>query len=287
MDFPFKTTIPSKVKLAAFPLAIIFALLGFLIFSRPDGKLHVNFCDVGQGDAIFLQTPKGRDILIDGGPDAKVLDCLSGKMPFYDRTLELMVLTHPQADHLVGLIEVLKRFKVEKILTTSATNNTPEFEAWQKAQSSKKAEVWQAKKGQKVALEDNFEGEILWPPDLFFADEINDTSIVLKINYFDFCLLLTGDAGKPVWLNLSSSGALNRCFLLKVPHHGSKNAIDEVLLSQVAPKIAVITVGKNNHFGHPSQEVLDLLKKYGVDILRTDEKGTIEIVSDGKKWWLK
>jgi competence protein ComEC len=287
MDFSLATAISPKVKLASLLLIILLTFLGLLIFGRPDGKLHINFCDVGQGDAIFLRSPQGKDILIDGGPDARVLDCISSMMPFYDRTLELVVLTHPQADHLVGLIEVLKRFKVEKIFTTGATNETAEFEAWQKAKGEEHAESFQAKKGQKIYLEKNLSGEVFWPPELFFVDEINDTSIVLKIDYFDFCLLLTGDAGKSVWFNLSSGGGLSSCFLLKVPHHGSKNGLDEILLSQTLPKVAVISVGQNNSYGHPHKEILDLLEKYNIRILRTDKNGTIEIVSDGKRWWLK
>lgn len=287
MDLPLATSITPKVKVTTFLLAILLALFGFLVSGRPDGKLHINFCDVGQGDAIFLQNPQGEDILIDGGPDAKVLDCISGKMPFYDRTLELMVLSHPQADHLVGLIEVLKRFKVEKILATSATNNTAEFEAWQEAVKKEKAGKFEAKKGKVIDFGAGLKGEVLWPQDFIYYRDVNETSQVLRITYGDFCAFLTGDATKNTWLSLSSAGELKQCLLLKVPHHGSKNNLDDLLLTNTKPKIAIISVGKNNHFGHPSKETLGLLEKYGVKILRTDKNGTIEIVSDGKRWWLK
>jgi len=287
MDKVFAPNLTVKMRLALLFLFFSLFLLVDAIFSRPDGKLHLNFCDVGQGDAIFLRTPKGKDILIDGGPDAKVLNCLSEKMPFYDRTIELMILSHPQADHLVGLIEVLKKFKVEKVLTTKAANNTSEFKAFQEALKNEKAQIFEAKKGKVIDFEKGLKGEILWPQDLVFYQDVNETSQVLRIKYGDFCAFLTGDATKNTWLSLSAAGDLEQCLLLKVPHHGSKNNLDDLLLDNIRPKIAIISVGKNNHFGHPHKEVLSSLEKYQVKILRTDEKGTIEIVSDGKKWWLK
>lgn len=283
----FTKEVSLRLKLTIFLFIILFVFLVFIISAKPDGRLHLVFCDVGQGDAIFLKSPTGQDILIDGGPDKKVLDCLDSKMAFYDRTLELMALSHPQSDHLVGLIEVLKRVKVKNILITKATNDTPEFTAWQKAVKEEHAAVFDAKKGKLVDLGTGLKMEILWPPDPFYYRDINETSQVFRISYGNFCALLTGDATLNTWRSLSLSGELKDCFLLKVPHHGSRNNLDEMLLENIRPKMAVISVGRNNRFGHPHKEVIEKLRGKGIMVKRTDEDGTIEIVTDGRKWWLK
>jgi len=267
-------------------VAIALLVLGINIFrTLPDGKLHLIFCDVGQGDGILLKTPKGDKVLIDGGPDDSVLSCLGRFMPFYDRNLELMVLTHPQADHMIGLISVFERYDVEKVLRTTAINRTAGFEEFRKAEISEKSQEFQALSDSKINLDTNLTAAILWPPpgNLASVADLNDTGIVLRVDFGQFCALLTADAGNFVWTELSAAGELSPCYLLKVAHHGSKNATNEQFLQSISPKIAVISVGAHNRYGHPHKQVIDELESRKIQVLRTDQKGTIEIVSDGKK----
>lgn len=268
-------------------LALFFAgiaVLAIIYFRQlPDGKLHLIFCDVGQGDAILAITPAGDQILIDGGPDNSVLSCLGKNLPFYDRNLELVVLTHPQADHLTGLVSVFKNYQVGKVLKTAAVNNTAEFEAFNQALTAEKAQVSEAIAGLKIGFGEKIQARIIWPPVLSGPiSDLNETSIVLQLVFGNFCALLTGDATNDVWFKLITQGALKHCFLLKVPHHGSKNATNEQFLTSVSPAMAVISSGKNNRYGHPHDGVIKLLSQKGVKVLRTDLNGAIEIVTDGK-----
>lgn len=276
----------NKLKVLLAPLVILVVLAIWFISNLPDGKLHLVFCDVGQGDAILVTTPLGSQILIDGGPDNKVLDCLGQTMPFYDRTVEQVILTHPQRDHLAGLIEVLRRFKVKQIAITGVTNQTAEFLAWEQALNLERAKIFKVTAGDSMNFGrqvDRLKGHILWPQPNFASSDLNETSIVLKLNFGRFCALLTGDVTNQVWLILAASARLEKCFLLKIAHHGSSNATNKILLDKVSPKLAVISVGKNNRFGHPAEEVIESLRDGEIKILRTDLDGTIEIVTDGEK----
>lgn len=263
-----------------------FIILTLIYFQKlPDDKLHLIFCNVGQGDGILIKTPAGAQILVDGGPDNSVLSCLGKNMPFYDRTLELVVLTHPQADHLTGLVSVFENYKVEKVLKTQIANNTPEFEAFLTALKNENSKEIEAVAGSKIIFPVNLTAKILWPAQETFLTPItglNDTSIVLELNFVKFCALLTGDATNNVWFKLLSTGAFNNCFLVKIAHHGSKNATSPQFLDAVSPAMAVISAGSNNRYGHPHKEVLKDLEERRIQILRTDEAGTIEVVTDGR-----
>lgn len=255
----------------------------------PDGKLHLIFCDVGQGDAILVRTPTGAQILIDGGPDNSVLSCLGKAMPFFDRTLELVVLTHPQADHFTGLVSVLENYQVEKVLRTQAVNSTEEFKEFLEAELTEKAAKFEAKSNLTINLDEKLSGKIIWPPKSILGptSDLNDLSIVLRLNYGNFCAMFTGDATNDVWYELAAQGSLSSCFLLKVAHHGSKNATNPEFLEIVKPKIALVSAGKNNRYGHPHGEVLEELTKRQIRVLATAEIGTIEIITDGKSVQIK
>ncbi len=269
-------------------------ILGILLFALTvfsfDNKLHVWFCDVGQGDAIFIRTPQKHDVLVDGGPDHKVLGCLAQAMPFWDRTIELVVLTHPQADHLAGLVEVLRRYQVQKILTTNAVADTAVFRTW-KGELAKEqirgATIYSPQRGKIIGL-GAVKMAVAWPDDgnSFdrFVGDLNETAIVAKLVYGNFCLWLTGDAPAHILEQISSSGS---CSVVKVPHHGSRTGLSAVLLDDIEPQLAVISVGAKNSYGHPHKEVLEILRNKDIKILRTDLDGEIEVVSDGKSWRLK
>lgn len=250
--------------------------------------LEVNFFDVGQGDAIFIKTPKRNQILIDGGPSSVILEKLGKEMPFWDRTIDLIILTHPEYDHLAGLLEVLKRYEVENILWTGVKRDLAEWEEWVRLIKNEKAKIFLAKASQKIILTRNDLVnfiEILYPLENLegkkFKDS-NDTSIVAKLIFGDNSFLFTGDIYKSGEKELIKRGIDVDSEVLKVAHHGSKTSTSEEFLKEVSPEIAIILVGKENPYGHPRQEVLEILEKYGIRVLRTDLDNDIKIISDGK-----
>lgn len=242
-----------------------------------DATPYVYFLNVGQGDSILIKTPDHKYILVDGGPDDKVIQELNKVLPIWNRKIDLMVLTHPQADHLTGLLEVLKRFKVNEILATFVNYATQTNEEWLRiVQNDNYLLTWAN------ASSDYYFDGLLW--DTLYPievtnnemDNINETSIVAQVSYEDYKVLLTGDAGFEVenklmecYKNLSSE-------VLKVGHHGSKYASSEEFLSIVQPKIAIIQVGENK-YGHPASETLNRLKNINAIIYRNDIEGTMKV----------
>jgi competence protein ComEC len=255
--------------------------------------LEVNFFDVGQGDAIFIETPSRHQILIDGGPGPLILEKLAQSLPFWDRTIDLIVLTHPEHDHLAGLIEVLKRYKVENILWTGVLRDTAENKEWQRLIRDETAEIFIAEAGQKIILSkpdiNNFV-EILYPFENLEGQEFknsNNTSIVAKLIFGENSFLFTGDAYKSVEKKLVDKEINLTSDVFKVGHHGSKTSNSEEFIEKVSPEIAVISAGQDNPYHHPHQETLDTLEKYGIKILRTDKDGDIQILCDSQSLKLK
>ena len=271
-------------------LISFFGLFFYQFLKFNDGKLHVVVCDVGQGDAIFIRTPKGSDILVDGGPDDSVLYCLSKHMPFWDRDLELVILTHPHADHLAGLIDVVKRYRILSFNTEKVGNTTAVYKELVRVlaeHSIKERYLWQ---GDRFLFKDGVELKTLWPTQDWLSQnlvndsnfDVNGLSVIEFLSYENFKTLLTGDAGALVIEQIDSlAGKID---VLKVPHHGSKTGLNPEILSILNPKLAIISVGKNNRYGHPNQFTLDLLKSSNIKTLRTDQSGEVEIISDGKSW---
>lgn len=266
-------------------LGFMIALLVLVWWQWPDGRLHITICDVGQGEAILISW-KNQQVLVDGGPDNEVLSCLGRQMAFWDRTIEALMLTHPQADHLTGLIEVAKRYQVKQVLITQAVNKTPEFEQWQAVVEAEKVPVYSLGQGDKIKM-GAAALRVLWPARNRFVKDLNKASMVILGSYGKFDFLLTGDIGSSEELQLLNSGELREVELLKVAHHGSGYSSSEQFLEQVRPEIAVISVGERNRFGHPAAAVLQRLEQAGAKILRTDRDGTVEIISDGRAWQLK
>jgi len=249
--------------------------------------LKVIFFDVGQGDAIFIETSQKHQILIDGGPDSTVLERLATVMPFWDRSIDLIILTHPEYDHFNGLIEVLKRYQIEAILWTGVVRDTAEYREWLKLIQKEKAKIYIAKAGQKITTNSGFMViEILYPFENLEGQTLkntNNSSIISRITFKENSFLFTGDAHKEVELILVDEfGERLKSDVLKLGHHGSKTSSAREFVEQVSPEIAVISVGKDNRYGHPHQEVLETLADYGITVLRTDRDGDIKIISDGK-----
>lgn len=259
------------------------------VFDISKRALKVVFFDVGQGDSIFIETPQNHQILIDGGPSGKkVLEKLAGQIPFWDRSLDLVVLTHPDYDHLAGLNWVLQRYKVENILWTGVEKDTKTFQRWRenlKLEKEKEgARIFIAQKGQKIkAGEVKF--YILYPLESLtgelFERASNDTSIVSQLVFGRNKFLFTGDITEKTERKILEETINLESGVLKIAHHGSKTSSSEEFLEKVRPQIAVISVGGNNPYGHPYPEVLRALENFGIKILRTDEMGDIKIMSDG------
>lgn len=269
---------------------LVLAFLGFYFYSRlPQKYLEVDFLDVGQGDSVLIKTPQGQNILIDGGPDNSVIYQLGRTLSFFDRQIDLIILSHPQADHLTGLIEILKRFKVKKILITIAEIDTLEYLIWQNLIKEKDIEIINAQKISDIKLVDNLKLEILYPfsnINLEKLEDINDSSIILKLSFNDIDFLFTGDATYKIEEELIVNNINLEAEILKISHHGAKNATSKEFLEKVKPVLGVISVGENK-FGHPAFRTLKSLEKQKVLVLTTKEQGTVKILSDGQTWWLK
>jgi competence protein ComEC len=267
--------------------AVVLILFGVSFFqSLQDNKLEVNFFDVGQGDAILIKTPDHQKILIDGGPDNTIINKLGENLPFYDKEIDLMILTHPHADHVTGLVEVLKRYKVKKILATGVLCTTSEYIAWLEEIKKQKIPMEIAQAGQIISFGENLKLEILYPLEDLSGkqfENLNNSSVVGKLTFGKTSFLFTGDAETEVEEKLLNAGVDFKVDVLKVAHHGSKNATSQEFLDKVQPKFAVISVGAKNKFGHPSQGTINRLEKMNAQVFRTDKDGDVKILSDGEK----
>jgi len=252
--------------------------------------LKVIFFDVGKGDSVFIETPKLTQILLDGGPSGKVLEKLARVMPFFDRQINLVISTHPDFDHLAGLVEVLKSYRVNAVGWTGVLGQSAEFREFMEEAEKEKAEKVVLKRGQRIRVGNNLVIDVLAPVADFAGQTVKDTntsSLVLRIVYGQASFLLTADAPVSVEKKLVEAGDNLQSDILQVGHHGSENSTSQAFLEKVRPKLAVIQVGKNNRYGHPNQEVLERLEKYGIKVLRTDEMGDIKMFSDGENLKIK
>ena len=279
----------SKLEWSVFVLIVGAAILSFWALptiAGSDGLLRVYFLDIGQGDAELIDF-NGKQILIDGGPDGKVLQELGKVMPFYDRSIDLVILTHPHADHVSGLIEVLKRYKVGQVIENYTPYNTAEYSEWKKEKST--LPVTQARTGQIIGLGDEVALTILYPDNPENDDEESlknphDGMVVLRLDYGDESALFMGDAEAKTEYKLFASGASLSARFLKVGHHGSRTSTTENFLKTVNPTLVFIEVGEKNKYGHPHQQVLERLENYGIKYYRTDIDGTVELIMDGENY---
>jgi competence protein ComEC len=264
------------------------ALVWLAAASLPDGRLHVAFLDVGQGDAIFITTPGGHQILIDGGPSATTTLWEMGRhMPFWDRSLDVVVNTHPDADHLAGLPEVLRRYQVSQIMLPDVGNDTSLYAAWEEALAEEGAALVTAQAGARLSLGDGVRAEVLHPGAVPAGDNLNDHSVVLRVGLGHISFLLPGDIEAEVERNLVMDGAALGATVLKASHHGSGTSSCEIFVTAVDPQVAVISVGADNRFGHPASEVLTRYAEHSIPVLRTDEVGCIEFITDGERLWVQ
>lgn len=249
-----------------------------IVYDNKD--LEVVFFDVGQGDSIYIEIENSFQVLIDGGPNMSVLKKLGQEMPFYDRTIELMILTHPDHDHLFGLLEVLKRYDVKNVLWTGVKKDTAEYQEWLRLIEEEGADIFMAEAGQRIDLSEEIYLSIIHPFESLEGKEVkdyNDTSIVAFLVFNNASFLFTGDISKKVEKQLNVDADV-----LKIAHHGSKSSTCSEFIEAVSPDIAVISVGENN-YGHPHDEVLSILQQFGIQVLITKELGDIKLLTNGQE----
>lgn len=284
------STINKKViKYSALFVIIILSLFSYYYIENKDILARIIFFDVGQGDAILIITPSNKTILIDGGPDNKWISQLGEHLPFYQRKIDIMILTHAHADHVVGLVEVLKRYQVELILYPGPIeyHSTPYLE-WLKIIEERSLNLQTTKQGDIFDFNDNSYLETIYPFEGYLGqkvDDVNNTSVVNKYCYLEICFLLTGDATKEVEEELLNEGHDLSSNILKVGHHGSHYSSTDEFLEAIHSSTAVIQVGVDNSFNHPHLRTIKKLDRAGINILRTDQIGKIMISTDGYSYW--
>ncbi len=270
-------------------IGIFFILdLGIVYISqvRPDHLTHIYFLDVGQGDSIFIKTANNQKILIDGGPSAGVVDLLDSLMPVWDRDLDLVILTHPHADHSTGLLEVIKRYPIREFLFNGVAYDSETYVTLLNLINSKHLNVQVADASDSYPF-GSVELNVIYPltENQSFTD-INDSSIVSCLEHNTFRLLLAGDISTSIEDGLVRQELLSDIDVLKVAHQGSRTSTGQNLLETTRPEVGIISVG-DNEFGHPHKEVTDRLTQFGIQVHRTDLSGTIEVITDGTRYQVK
>jgi len=251
--------------------------------TRPQ-ELKISYFDVGQGDGILIQTPQKTNILIDAGPDNRILESLGNTLPFFHPKINIMILTHPHNDHLIGQIAVMQRMTVQKIYYTGVTYPTGEYSAWQQEVKQQNIPTVIVKDYFDLPLEPDIDLEFIYPNrDVTNTrpTDINDTSIVCRLNHLQQKFLFTGDASSLIDQELLTKPELLRATVLKVSHHGSATATDTEFLQAVNPTFAIISVGQDNSFDHPHYITIHRLEARHIEIFRTDRDGTVIVYSDG------
>jgi len=251
-----------------------------------DDLLRIDFLDVGQGDAILLTTADGVQVLVDGGPDGTVVRELGGVLPAFDRTIDLVVATHLDKDHIGGLIDVLSRYVVSVIMQTNNEHATGVAELFRTAVVAEDATLYQPTAGQVYVLGATTTLTIFSPVGDVAKQESNAASIVAQVRYGDVTILLTGDA--PIGIEeylVRAYGNYLRSEVLKLGHHGSRTSTSELFVDSVRPTLAVVSAGKDNRYGHPHTEVIQIIAERNIPLLNTAVSGRVTLWSDGQTIW--
>lgn len=258
---------------------ILFLILSLFLFNNSKNSVEIDFLDVGQGDASLIKLPNNKTILIDGGPDNLVLKRLGENLPFYRRKIDLIILSHPHDDHIIGLLEILNRYKVGAIIYVGKEDNPELLALFLTAAKNKKIKLINLKNEADINYSPNCSLHLLNPGSLKVKKDDNN-SIVARLDCDSVTALFSGDNNSTVEAALLKTKYDWSAKILKASHHGSKTANSEPFLRMINPSVIVIPVGVDNRFGHPNQEVLKRMKALKMDIKRTDETGTVKIFGD-------
>lgn len=260
-------------------LFLICVVTLWLAFYSPTRQAKIVFLDVGQGDAIYIEVPNGNQMLIDGGMTNAVLRELSAVLPWFDRSIDVVLATHPDADHIGGLVDVFERYAVEQYIDNGVNNDTAPYIALENAVSKEKSVRTVARRGMVIDMGGGVVVRVLFPNRDMAGVETNTGSIILRLDYGESSVLLTGDSPIAIEEYLVSLNAKELDVdVLKLGHHGSKTSSAEVFVSAASPDVAVISAGKDNRYGHPHKEVLDTLGRLKVPSRSTAEEGRIEFI---------
>ena len=266
-------------------LLCLVGLIFYLGFTESHRKFTFAMLDVGQGDALFIESPTGTQILVDGGPPRRILGRLARVMPLFDRTIDAIIITNPDRDHMGGFLDVLKTYKVKQVIEPGTSNDESAiYQELKEVISKKNIPTTLAKKGMRIDLGGGVFLDILFPDRDVSTWTTNDGSIVARLSYGETSVMLTGDTTaetEKIILSENSKEVLDSD-ILKVAHHGSKTSSSKAFVEAVSPEYALISDGKNNTYGHPHQQTLDTLSSLGIEVWRTDILGTIIMKSDGQ-----
>jgi competence protein ComEC len=271
----FLITLGIVITLLSLPL---FFFSDFLKVGKASGELEVIFLDVGQGDASLIKTPFGHNILIDGGPKRDIINELAHELPWWDKKIDLMILTHPHDDHVSGLIPVLENYDIKRVLYSGVSHTAPAYLEWLDLIRKKKIPLTIVDRPQTINFGDSCELALLYPrKDLMnkSAVNLNNTSLVAELDCSDLSVLFMGDAETELENELLAVNTLKDIDIIKIGHHGSETSSGQEFLDAVNPEFAVISAGKDNKFNHPSLRVLKRLERLEIEVLRTDLSGTI------------
>ncbi|MBN1375697.1 MAG: DNA internalization-related competence protein ComEC/Rec2 [Dehalococcoidia bacterium] len=284
-----------EMKRLLLPALLLLAMANVLVWASftalPDGKLHVSVLDVGQGESILIRTPQGQNILLDTGPDpAAACTSLGNKLPFWDRNIDMVILTQLQADHITGTFEILRRYHVNRVAVSPCNTGSSLSHEMDKAIETAGVNKITLCEGQEIDLGSDIRLAVLSPPSSLLngtEDDINNNSIVLKLVWHEVSFLLTADIGIEAERYLIDKRADLQSDVLKIGHHGSSGSTCDEFLSIVNPAAAVISCGAVNRFGHPSYEVMDRLKERigSGNIFVTATQGSVEFTTDGHRLW--
>ncbi len=267
-------------------LVIFFIYISHLLIEEENNDLlKVAFLDVGQGDAIYIETPNNRQILIDGGPDSHLLKSISEVMPFSDRSIDLVIVTHEDNDHIGGLPVLMDNYKVDNILKTEQDHSSPNASLLREKIKDKEINEIIVKNKKRILLDEDIYLDILFPNRDISNLESNETSIVCKLSYLDKSFMFMGDADMYIenlimWQESDENLDID---ILKLGHHGSKSSSSLLWLEKLSPEVAVISAGKDNRYGHPNKEVIERLNNLGILYLGTYDSGNIIFETDGDK----
>jgi len=263
----------------------------YLVMQLPHQNSLISFLNIGQGDSIFLRTSDDYTVLIDGGPDPTVLDELAKVMPIYNKTIDILVLTHPHADHVNGLVEVIKRYKIEKLLIVGTPSKNAFYQELLRITKRKNIEVIFANSQKDFRVGSNVFLDIIWPIDNqegIQYENLNNASVAMRVilrniktnknTLKNMKILLTGDAEIEEETEILESGFDISADILKAGHHGSRTASSEAFLQKSNPQIMVIQSGVKNSFGHPHKETLAKAMAQGIQVRRNDLEGKIDFI---------
>ncbi len=279
--------LPQRAVLIGGTLAALLAVS--INMAQPDGQLHVEFFDVGQGDAVLITSPSGRQVLVDAGYYPSIIEAHLGRaMPFWDRSLDMLIATHPDADHVSGFPGILERYDVDTLtVSTRESDLSPYYDEVIEVATKNDVTIRRAAVGETIVLDDDVYLEVLHPGRTLDIDKRNNNSVSLRLVYGDFVVMLTGDAEVAAERDIIRTQLPLKSTILKAGHHGSNTSSLPEFLDRVQPQIAVVSAGVDNKFGHPHAEVMCRFHQRGISVLDTRCHGSIKVSTDGRSmaWW--